>query len=244
MVQNRYRSYKVIELSLLHPQQQKQFSFISADMDKYEETLRTWNKVAKLYQETFFHLDLYNDTYDHFCEQVAIKNARILDLGCGPGNITNYLLNKRPDFNVYGIDAAPEMIELAKKNNPTANFELMDIRDLHKINESFNGIIAGFCVPYLSGEDLSRLITVCKSLLAAPGIFYLSLVEGDPNDSGFQTGSGGDRVYFYYHNLSKIMKELDTSGFKVVNIYKKGYQRPGKKEEIHTILLAQTLDII
>ena len=53
-------------------------------MDRYQETFNTWNKVAKLYQDKFMDLDLYDDTYDTFCEAVNIENATILEIGCGP----------------------------------------------------------------------------------------------------------------------------------------------------------------
>jgi trans-aconitate methyltransferase len=90
-------------------------------VDRYKETFDTWNKVARLYQEKFMDLDLYDDTYDTFCDEVNIENATILEIGCGPGNITKYILNKRPDFIIDGIDISPNMIELAKTNNPTAD---------------------------------------------------------------------------------------------------------------------------
>lgn len=212
-------------------------------MDKYQETINTWNKVAKLYQDTFFDIDLYDDTYDAFCELLPDAGSKILDLGCGPGNITRYFLHKRPDYKITGIDAASQMLELAKKNNPAAEFQLMDVRDLHKLNKSFNGIIAGFCLPYLSAEDRNQLWKNCARLLEAPGIFYLSFVEGAPEDSGFQTGIGGDRVFFYYHDLSGINEELKNFGFELLNIVHKSYRRPGKPEEIHTILLAERAEI-
>lgn len=212
-------------------------------MDKYKETFNTWNKVAKLYQDTFFDFDLYNDTYDAFCELIPGAGSKILDLGCGPGNITRYLLDKRSDYNITCIDVAPQMLELAKNNNPTAEFQEMDIRDLHKLNKSYNGIIAGFCVPYLSGKDLNQFWKNCARLLEPPGIFYLSFVEGDPKDSGFQTGSGGDRVFFYYHNLSKIRQELESSGLEVLKIFHKSYQRPGKPKEVHTVVLTRKAGI-
>ena len=95
-------------------------------MDNYKETFETWNKLASLYQDWFMDLDLYNDTYDFICNSITKENAKILDIGCGPGNITKYLLSKRPDFDIYGIDIAPNMIELAEKNNPAASFAVMD----------------------------------------------------------------------------------------------------------------------
>lgn len=91
--------------------------------DAKKQTIEAWNKVAALYQEKFMHLAIYNETYDFFCAALA-KEASVLDLGCGPGNITKYLLTKLPSLSITGIDVASNMVALAKKNNPTAVFFL------------------------------------------------------------------------------------------------------------------------
>ena len=57
-------------------------------MDRYKETFETWNKMASLYQERFMDLDLYNETYDFICNAVVKEKAKILEIGCGPGNIS------------------------------------------------------------------------------------------------------------------------------------------------------------
>ena len=62
-------------------------------MDKYQETAQTWNKAAKRYQEIFMDLELYNDSYDILVEQIINKQANILEIGCGPGNITKCFLS-------------------------------------------------------------------------------------------------------------------------------------------------------
>ena len=36
----------------------------------------------------------YHELLDLFCEQLAKENPDILDLACGPGNISQYLLQK------------------------------------------------------------------------------------------------------------------------------------------------------
>ncbi len=122
-------------------------------MDNYQETFETWNKLASLYQDKFMDLELYNESYDAFCNSIAKDNAKILEIGCGPGNITKYLLSKRPNYQIYGIDVAPNMIELARENNPTARFDVMDCRNISEINQDFDGIVCGFCLPYLSEGD-------------------------------------------------------------------------------------------
>ncbi len=208
-------------------------------MDRYKETFETWNKVASLYQDKFMDLDLYNNTYDIICNSITKYNAKILEIGCGPGNITKYLLSKRPDFDIYGIDIAPNMIELAKKNNPSASFDIMDSRQLDEIKTKYDGIICGFCLPYLSQTDSQKLITDCYNLLNENGLIYLSFVEGDPIKSDFQVSSIGDRTYFYFYNLDHLTEQLKTNNFEQIKVFKVDYKKAENKMEIHTILIAK-----
>ena len=205
----------------------------------YKETFDTWNKVASLYQDKFMNLDLYNDSYDKICNSLSKPNSTILEIGCGPGNITKYLLAKRPDFDFFGIDIAPNMIELAEANNPTASFQVMDIRQIDQIESKFDGLICGFCLPYLSEMDCLKLVADSHNLLNQDGLLYISFVEGDPTKSGFQTASSGDRVYFYYHELENVKKALIESNFHDFQIFKVKYKRSENQIETHTILIAK-----
>ncbi|TDO20597.1 class I SAM-dependent methyltransferase [Pedobacter duraquae] len=208
-------------------------------MDTYKETFETWNTVAALYEEKFMDLDFYNETYDYICSSIVKPNAKLLDLGCGPGNITKYLLSKRPDFDIYGIDVAPNMIELAKKNNPSARFDVMDSRQISQMQMKYDGIICGFCLPYLSPADSQKLILDVKDLLNDDGLFYLSFVEGDASQSGFQVGSSGKRVYFYYHTLAVLKMNLLEAGFENIEVFQIDYKKSPTAREIHTVLVAR-----
>lgn len=208
-------------------------------MDRYTETFETWNKVASLYQDKFMDLDLYNDTYDFICNSITKNNAKMLEIGCGPGNITKYLLSARPDFDIFGIDIAPNMIELAKKNNPTASFAIMDSRQIDEINTRYDGIICGFCLPYLSHTDSQKLITDCYNLLNEEGLIYISFVEGNPNKSGFKTSSSGDRTFFYYYNLDDLTLQLTKNNFEQFKIFTVDFTRIENESETHTILTAK-----
>lgn len=208
-------------------------------MDRYKETFETWNKVASLYQEKFMSLELYNETYDFICSSVTKEKPEILEIGCGPGNITKYLLSKRPDFKIYGIDAASNMIELAKKNNPEAKFSVMDCRQIYQLKATYDGIICGFCLPYLSQADSKKLIADCHNLLNEDGFIYLSFVEGDPRKSDYQKGSDNNRIYFYYHSLNELTNQLKSQNFDAFTIFKADYQKTEHEKEIHTILTAK-----
>lgn len=207
-------------------------------MDSYKETFETWNKVALLYQEKFMNLDIYNETYDLFCNAIAKDNAKILEIGCGPGNITKYILSEQPNYRIDGIDFSPNMIELAKKNNPTASFRVMDCRQIEKIDKIFDGIICGFCLPYISEVESLKLISDAFNLLDEDGLLYISFVEGDPADSGFKSASTGDRTYFYNHDLNKISQQLLETGFTKPQIFRVNYESVNSKKEQHTILLS------
>lgn len=208
-------------------------------MNKYQETFNTWNSIAKRYEDAFFDLDLYNDTYNFFLDNLPGKKSKVLDVGCGPGNITKYLLDKNPNLTIKGIDISKNMIDLAKTNNKTVEFEIMDIRNLYQLKETFDGIICGFCMPYLSKEDCSKFISGCNHLLNDNGILYLSFVEGDYEKSGFISGSTGDRVYFYNHNLKNLKIQLETYNFDTPVIYQKQYTKSDDSSETHSILITR-----
>jgi cyclopropane fatty-acyl-phospholipid synthase-like methyltransferase len=208
-------------------------------MDSYQTTKDGFNKLASAYQEKFMDLELYNDSYDLFLAQLK-QGASVLDIGCGPGNISRYLLAKRPDLVLTGIDVAPEMIRLASLNNPSGKFKVMDARELSGLTERFDGIICGFCLPYLSKEDCARLIRDCASLLHDGGVLYLSAIEGDHSQSGYESSSNGEsKAYVYYHEADDIKEELQANQFTLLELMRKEYQKTPTELSTHIIFIAK-----
>ena len=205
--------------------------------DKEKETLETWDKIANIYQDKFMEMNLYNTTYNYFSVFISKENAQVLDIGCGPGNITKYLLSKNTNYKIVGIDYAPNMIELAKKNNPRAEFQVLDTRNIIDLNQKFDGIICGFCIPYLTSSETRQLILDSYNLLNQNGVLYISFVEGNPEDSTFKTGSNGRRVYFNYYNLEDLKSDLSKNNFQLLETFKVDYT----ESEVHTIVVAQKL---
>lgn len=72
-----------------------------------------------------------------------IEEKKILDVGCGLGNFNGLLDKKGIKCHYTGYDIVPEVIEIAKKKYPNANFEVKDI-----INDE---IIDKFDYVFLSG---------------------------------------------------------------------------------------------
>jgi len=68
-----------------------------------------------------------------FVELLARVDAEdprtVVDLGCGPGNLTAMLAARWPSADVSGVDSSPEMIAAACEAHPGIGFEVGDLRD-------------------------------------------------------------------------------------------------------------------
>jgi 2-polyprenyl-3-methyl-5-hydroxy-6-metoxy-1,4-benzoquinol methylase len=188
------------------------------DMDQNKNAVDIFNLRALGYQEKFMDVAAYHDTFDLFCSCMPAK-ANLLDIACGPGNISRYLLEKRPDFHILGIDLAHNMIDLARANNPAAEYRAMDCREIGSIGQKYNGIMCGFCLPYLSEEDATKLITDVKKILLPDGVFYISTMEENEwNRSGMRKSSYGDEMYQYYHTAANLQAALEQNGYTIFNL--------------------------
>ena len=207
--------------------------------EREKETKSTWNAIAKKYQDVFMELDLYNGTYDFFAQSLKENATDLLEIGCGPGNITRYFQSNYPTFKITATDIAKNMLALAKKNVPEVDFFEIDCRAISKINRSFDGVICGFTLPYLSQNEVDCFFEDTKNLLFPEGLFYISFVAGNKNQSGYQTGSDGHQLYFYYHPLDFILNLLEKHTFSVLDVSDVSFSRGEDATEKHTIIIAK-----
>ncbi len=151
-------------------------------------------------------------------------------------------MNKKPDLKILGIDIASNMIELAKKNNPSANFEVMDCKKLKSLTSRFDGIMCGFTLPYLNKSEVKRLITDASEIINDNGILYLSTMEDAYDKSKIISSSTNKNsgVFTYYHQEDYLSKALLENDFKILNIQRKEYPEP-KDESRDLIIIAQKL---
>ena len=69
-------------------------------MDHNKIAIEVFNKLVKTYQDKFMNVDLYKDSLSFFCQNIKTENPEILEIACGPGNITKFLLDKNPDLKI------------------------------------------------------------------------------------------------------------------------------------------------
>lgn len=208
---------------------------------KNKTTIETYNTVAETYQDKFMNMDLYNESFETFCKLIQKPNAKILDIACGPGNVTRFINKQGANFQITGIDLAPKMIDLAKANNPEAEFQLMDCKDILKLNREFEAIICAFGMPYLSKEECEKLIADSAKLLTTSGALYISTMEDDYDKSGFETTSfsGKNEVYIYYHQYSYLAEFLEKYGFNIIELQRKKYPEPNGTFTTDLIIIAK-----
>lgn len=207
--------------------------------DKNQQAVAIFNKLAKEYQNKFMDVSLYGDTFDLFCNAIKKKNAEVLELACGPGNITRYLLEKRPDLKILGTDLSSNMIGLAAVNNPTAEFKLMDCRDIGRLDKEYDALMCGFCLPYLSKEESLTLVSDASKIIKPGGVLYISTMEDEYSKSGFKKGSAGDEIFMHYHESGYLTKALEENRFEILKTERKESPGPGGTITTDLILIAQ-----
>ena len=209
-------------------------------MNKYGVTQATYNKVAQQYWEKVASLDQYNASYDTFCNLLP-QDAKVFEMDCGPGNVTQYILNKLPDLEYTASDLAPNMLALAKKHNPNVHFLELDCRAIDSLTQKFNAIIGAFVLPYLNKAECATLISECAKLLTPKGVLYMSTMEGDYAQSGFEhtSFSGEDQVYIHYHQEAFLRECLSKNDFEVLHLIKQACHEPDGRVYNDMIFMAR-----
>jgi len=91
-----------------------------------ENILSVYKKYATDFDEKIASLEIYNSSYDFLLKKIQ-DGAGVLDLACGPGNVSHYLKRYRPSLRITGVDISEEMIDIAKKRIQDGMFIVKDI---------------------------------------------------------------------------------------------------------------------
>ncbi len=104
----------------------------------------------------------------------ATDPRTVVDLGCGPGNLTVLLAQRWPDARVVGLDASPAMVEAAPRD-VGVDFAIADVRDWTP-DEPVDVIVSNAVLQWVPGhlELLPRLVDAL-----APGGWLAIQVPGN-----------------------------------------------------------------
>lgn len=84
----------------------------------------------------------------------GLDPARILDLGCGPGNSTAVLREQFPDACILGVDASDAMLEKAKAEHPDLDFAKCVLpQEWDKVPGSFDLIFSNACIQWIPEQE-------------------------------------------------------------------------------------------
>jgi trans-aconitate methyltransferase len=209
-------------------------------MENFELSVQRFDQFAAEYALRFADLNAYSDSIEQFCSLIQTDRPKILELGCGPGNVTQILKLRFTDSLITAIDLAPNMIEIARKQVSDVDFRVMDVRNISVIEEKFEAIMCSFCLPFLSKTDATRLIADCAGRLQPGGVLYVSTMEGNEDRAGFETTSfsGNSEIYFNYHQQHDLEDAFTNSGFEIVRIKLQDYAEPDGSSTTDMIFIA------
>lgn len=209
-------------------------------MDDYEKTRNLYNKIARDYHEKRRNPE--SASWNDFLENPAINSVlqpmvegrKVLDLGCGTGLLSGKI--HAWGGMVNGIDISESMIEIARENYPSIDFEVADTRQL-PFDDNHYEIVASSLVMHYT-RDLKQGFAEVSRVLKDGGDFVFTMHHPlnesiDMNRSDKQ-GSIFLRPYFnadpyywqmcgekllsYHHTFENIIKSLKSAGFVLLDL--------------------------
>ena len=206
-------------------------------MDHSEFAASIFNKYAEGYQSKFMDVSAYHSTLDVFLAAICKDAAQVLEVACGPGNVTQYLLQQRPDLQILGTDLSANMLALAQLNNPTARFERLDGRKIAKLPQQFDAILAAFFLPYIAKEEALQFIRDAADKLNPGGVLYISTMEGDYATSGLRKGSQGDEIFMHFHQAGYLTDQLKACGLDLLELRR--VRAAGPEGDVDLVVIAK-----
>lgn len=180
------------------------------------DPVQVYNTIAESY------LNAFNEPSDHIESfTAALKpKSRVLDLGCGPGVDTAYMSAKK--LQVHGVDAAANMIALAKLNAPKASFETGDIRTIDYGSGKYDGIVASYSLIHVPKKDVLTVFDRLSKALKPSGYLFLGVQTGDSQEIELYGPLNPDiKIFLNIFSKPEIYDLLTRFEFEILEEYER-----------------------
>jgi len=168
------------------------------------KTLAVYQDRAEDYARMFANAKP-SSILNRFIETVP-KGARVLDLGCGPGDSGSLMLQAGLDVDL--VDASPAMISIARdRHGLPARLATFD--DLDAV-AAYGAVWANFSLLHAPRADLPRYLSAIHRALVPGGYFHIGMKVGD--------GEHRDALgrFYTYVSRDELVALLADAGFGVI----------------------------
>lgn len=150
--------------------------------------------------------DLWLDEYKDILEQN--KDKEILDLGCGIGADTFYLLER--GYNVLSCDFSNEALKSIQDNIPNSKTLYLDMRKEFPIeDDSYSLIIADLSLHYFDNETTIQIMNEIKRILKQDGMLLSRVASVNDFNFGAGVGEELEKNYYFEGDYTKRFFDLD-----------------------------------
>jgi trans-aconitate methyltransferase len=149
---------------------------------------------------------------------------RVLDIGCGSGELTSVVATLVPDGHVVGLDGSPSMIDAATAQGaPNQSFVLGPAQQLGPLltGEAFDGIYSRAALHWVPRTDWPTVLRAARDVLAPEGWLRIECGGGD-NVSGPQrllddisASLGGPVAPWNFLAAGDALDLLEAAGFAI-----------------------------
>ena len=144
--------------------------------------------------------DLWLDEYKDILEQN--KDNEILDLGCGIGADTLYLVER--GYNVLSCDFSNEALKSIQDNIPNSKTSYLDMMKNFPIEDNtYSLIIADLSLHYFDNETTIHIMREIKRILKNNGVLLSRVASVNDFNFGAGVGEQLERNYYFEGDYTK-----------------------------------------
>jgi len=170
-------------------------------MMNFDLSIQRFDQFADEYAQRFMDLKDYADSIERFCDWIGKPEPNILELACGPGNVTRMLKIRFPESKITAIDLAPQMIEIARKHLPDIDFRVMDVRNISAIPELIEDTITGILIPEKNEQAIADAIL---KLINDPALYIsISMNAQKKVTQKFNLNDSTTKIIHLFRNYEK-----------------------------------------